>query len=353
MRNSIRVSGIMAACLVVVQMVTAAEPLQQNEGFFIGGSPRAGAFSLRGTAGTVTEINGMVEETHRALYDVTGSYWKQDNRSSYDASDFGMEGGYFSMGLSLEKVWTFFTFQFDASLTQAQADSVAHEDYWFAVGKDIQYGGNTYDHMNIPMGTPFSMDLTGGSLEFLGSITPFTLQPGDAFALTPCLDLGIFGFIGAYQIEAGEASGVAVFQNPPENFVVGGTGEGIVGLGVPEAGAGAELRIGYPELTHLLLQAHYLVCSYNGSSEFLTSTAGREKNVDADFYNMRARAMIEIPTSEGRCFSLGVQYQSVEATGAVTASAETPEEILAYQERFDKNFAFKMTSVMGVIGYTF
>jgi hypothetical protein len=337
----------------MAQAAMAAEAPGRDEGFFLGGSPRAGAFSLRGTAGTITEIEGMVEETHRSLYDVTGSYWKQDNRSSYNASDFGMEDGYLSVGLSLEKVWRFFTFQFDVSLIDAQAESVAHEDYWFAVGKDIEYNGNSYKNMTIPMGTPFSMDLTGGSVEFLGSITPFTLQPVSALALTPCLDLGIFGFIGSYKVDAGEASGVAVFQNPPEEFVIGGVGEGIVGLGVPEAGVGAELRVGYPEKTHLLLQGHYLVCSYSGSSEFLTSSAEREKNVDADFSNIRARAMIEFPTSEGRCFSLGAQYQGVEAEGNITAVADTPEEILAMQERFDKNFAFRMTSVMGVIGFTF
>jgi hypothetical protein len=207
--------------------------------------------------------------------------------------------------------------------------------------------------MTIPEGTPFSMDLTGFSIEFLGSITPFAVQPAEVLSLTPSLDLGLFGFVGAYNVSAGEASGVTVFQNPPEEFVIGGEGKGIVGLGVPEVGGGAELRIGRRNQTSLLLQGHYLICSYNGSSEFLTSSAEREKNVDADFYNIRARGLIEFPMSGGRRFSVGGQYQSVEAEGTITSVADTPEEILEMQERFDKNFTFKMVSVMGVVGMTF
>lgn len=353
MRNVIRIGGAVVVCLAALQVAAAADKAAQDEGLFMGGSPRAGDFSFRGTVGTVIEIEGMVEETHRSLYDVTGSYWKQDNRSSYDQSDFGMEGGYFSVGLSMEKVWRFFTFQFDGSMIDAQAESVAHEDYYFAVGKDIEFNGQSYENMHIPEGTSFKMDLTGVSLEFLGSITPFTLQPADCFSLTPSLDLGVFGFVGAYKIDAGEASGVTTFQNPPEEFVIGGQGEGIVGLGVPEVGIGGEVRIGRQDRMHLLLQGHYLICSYNGSSEFLTSSAEREKNVDADFYNYRARGLIEFPMSGGRSFSLGVQYQGVEAEGSITSVADTEEEILDMQERFDKNFTFRMTSVMGVIGMTF
>jgi hypothetical protein len=62
---------------------------------------------------------------------------------------------------------------------------------------------------------------------------------------------------------------------------------------------------------------------------------------------------MEFPFQGGRTFVLGVQYQHVESEASITASAETPEEIIATQERFDKEVQFKIVSVSAMAGFTF
>ena len=51
--------------------------------------------------------------------------------------------------------------------------------------------------------------------------------------------------------------------------------------------------------------------------------------------------------------SLGLQVQLIETDGLVSSSATDPDEILALRERFDKEFSFKMNSVMATVGLAF
>ena len=51
--------------------------------------------------------------------------------------------------------------------------------------------------------------------------------------------------------------------------------------------------------------------------------------------------------------NLGVQVQIIETEGTVSSQATDPEEILEKQERFDKEFSFKLESVLATVGLTF
>jgi len=305
--------------LMTVAAAAAVIATPANAGAFKGGRDLEDGrdFSLRFTAGQITDFNAAVEETTRALYDVTGSYWKQDDAENYDLDDFNIGDTHATIGFSLEKAWKYFTFQLDASWVNIESSSTAVRNYYIGLGDSTEYGGQEYDHMKIPEGTPFDFEINGGTIDTKLFWTPFTFRPSDGFRITPMLGIGIFGFLGTYDIDAGPAQGVYPYQDPIEYFVVGGTGSGMMGMGIPEYGGGAEIRFGSEGKVNLVIQGHYMMCQYNGTSELLTSSADR-----------------------------------IDTTAFISSTAKTPEEILQEQERFDKNAEFGMTSMQAMVGYT-
>lgn len=310
-------------------------------------------FSLRGTLGQITEIDASVEETTRKLYDVTGSTWKQEDAEYYNLQDFGLTDSYPTYGASLEKIWKYFTIQFDVSFFSADATTTARRDYYIDIDGDIEYEGQSYDQMKIEEGTEFSTDLVGASIELRGQVTLFTVRPAPWLRFTPWLDLGVFGFVAEYDIDAGPVTGITQYQDPPEDFVVGGRADGLAGLAVPELGGGAELRFGTADSVNLVLQGHYAVCQYNGSTKYLTTSDHREKHVDIDHVNARARLLLEFPLKHSRSVTVGVQYRMIDSEATIESTADDPEEILETQERFDKEAIFKMDTLEAMIGFTF
>jgi len=333
--------------------------------FGMAGSSYAGIFSagravqekadghLRITAGSINEIQGMVEETTRKVYVLEGRLEEAASGETYTEDDFNMKGPYPTLGLSLENQWKYFTLQLDVFGFKTDVNTVARRNYYIGIGEDIQYGGREYSNMKIPEGTPFSMDIVGGIVELRGLITPLTFKPSSILRITPWIDAGLMFFGGQYDIDAGESTGTTTYMNPPEDYVIGGSSSGFLGLGLPQIGLGGEIRIGAENAPNLVLQGDYAVCNYEGGSSFLTSSSKNEKNVDIDHTNMRARFMLEFPMSSGRLFMVGAQYQLIESEGSITTMDDTPEEILADREKFDKYAKFKLSSVMGMLGLTF
>ena len=308
--------------------------------------------NLRFTAGAVLEFEGMVAETTRKLYDVTGNTWKQSLAESYGTSDFNLDGPYGTLGLSLDMAWTFVRFQADSTFVQPSTTATARRDYYIAVGEDIEYNGQSYDHLMIPQGARFSADLTGNMTELNLLLVPVGFKGGDILRINPSLDVGLLLFGGSYEIDAGETTGVKTYQNPPEDFAIGGRSSGFTILGAPQWGPGVEVRLGKPDGVQVDLQVHYLFANYDGSTGWLTTANHREKNLDFDHENLRLRGQVEIPLKRA-ALNIGVQAQFIETDGTVSAKAGTPEEVLELQERFDKDFSFKMDSVMGTVGITF
>lgn len=303
--------------------------------------------------GTVRNIDGMVEETTRKLYDVTGDYWKQDTAESYSLNDFGMDDSYASIGFEFENNGRYFTFMMDAAFMNLSSDTVARRNYYIGVGDAVEFDGAEYTNMKIPEGTPFSMDIIGCQSDLRCLFTPFTLKPAEAVRFSPWLNLSLMLFLGQYDIDAGPATGTVIYMNPPEPFVVGGSSSGLLGLGLPEIGGGGEIRIGKIDGFELVLQGNYAVCNIEGSTKFLTSSRHREKDADIDHENIMGRLMLEFPVGEGRAFTLGVEYQRIDSEAMITSSATDPDEILANRERFDKYIRFHMESAMVLAGFTF
>ncbi|MDP6525381.1 MAG: hypothetical protein QGH15_14275 [Kiritimatiellia bacterium] len=307
---------------------------------------------LRLRAGALFEFEGMVEETTRSFYDVTGQSYKQEDAETYDSDDFGMEDGYPMIGLSFENGARFLTFQFDFMLMNPDTEAVAKRNYYIGVS-EVEFDGVEYDHMKIEEGVPFSLDFFGGTVEMRGLFTPFTFSPSPSMQISPFLDLGLFMFLGYYDIDAGEATGIVQYQEPPEDFVVGGQADGFIGAGLPELGLGCEIRMGQPDDVNFVLQGHYSVCQYDGSSKYLTTSSGRDKDVDIDHVNARLRCSVEFPMQSGRCVTLGVEYQLIDMDVAITSQSDTEEEIIENRERFDKFAELKMQYAAAMLGLTF
>jgi hypothetical protein len=309
-------------------------------------------FSLRLTGGQIVSIEAFVKETTRKLYDVTGSTWKQADAEDYSLSDFDMDSSLGALGVSMEKAGRYFSFQLDAALMNPETDTVARRNYYIEVS-DVTYQGQEYDQMKIPEGTPFSAEALGFLVEARMLFSPVTLRPVRMVRFTPWFELGLFGFIADYDINAGPAQGLVQYQNPPEYFVIGGHASGYGGLGLPQIGLGGELRLGDEDTVNVVLQANYGFLEYDGSTRFLTVNRHREKNVDLEHTNLRLRALLEFPFKDARCFTFGFQYQSIESDAFISSTATDPEEILARQERFDKEVAFSLEAFQVMAGYTF
>ncbi|OGV67967.1 MAG: hypothetical protein A2283_09085 [Lentisphaerae bacterium RIFOXYA12_FULL_48_11] len=308
---------------------------------------------LRITAGSINEIQGMVEETTRKVYEVEGRWEDAASGSTFTQDDFNMKGPYATLGVSLETQWKYFSLQMDVLGFKTEVNTVASRNYYIGIGDDVQYGGGEYSNMKIPEGTPFSMDILGGIMEIRGLITPFTFKPSPTLRITPWIDAGLMFFVGQYNIDAGDPTGTTTYMNPPEEYVIGGESSGFLGLGLPQIGFGGEIRMGPENGVNLVLQGDYAVCNYEGSSSFLTSSSEHEKSVDIDHTNTRIRFMVEFPMSSGRLFMVGAQYQLIESEGSITTMDDTPEEILADREKFDKYAEFRLSSLVGMIGLSF
>ncbi len=337
------------AVVVYVGLLSVGEA----EVFEWGRSEQSGrGFSLRLTGGQITEFSAVVQETTRKLYEVTGETWKQERANNFDLDDFNISGSHPVFGLSMQRSGKFFTFMLDGTYIALSSEAVARRDYFLSVDSII-YDGVEYQHMMIPEGESFSFDVKGAALDMRLQLTPFTYRPVPSVGILPFLDAGLFGFFGRYDIEAGESRGVIQYQNPIENFVVGGKVDGLSGLGLPEIGGGLEMRFGPPEGVNLVLHGQYSFFTYKGGTSLFTSSSHREKKLDIDHRNIRLRLMGEFPLESGRSWMIGGQYQQVRSEGLVESASTDPEEIIARRERFDKEFSFRLTQVQALVGMTF
>lgn len=308
--------------------------------------------NLRLSFGVVSEFEGMIAETRRKLYDVTGSTWKQDDAEIYSTSDFNLDGPYRAMGFSLDMAWAFVQLQLDSIFLNPTTSATARRDYYIAISDSIEYRGQSYDHLMIPAGAPFHAELFGNMTELNFLLVPVGFNIGDFVRINPSWAFGLVLFGGRYEIDAGEPRGTKTYQNPPEEFVVGGETSGLTILGAPQWGPGVDLHLGQSDGVQVRLRAQYLFASYDGGTGWFTTADHREKNLDFSHKNLRIRGQVEIPLNRV-ALTLGLQAQFIETDGTVSSSATDPADILARQERFDKEFSFRLQSLLGTIGITF
>ena len=308
---------------------------------------------LQLSVGQVRQIDFIIEETTRAFYDVTGREDDQERAQIFDGSDFNMEEGYLTLGVKWENARKYFTWKAEASVMNPSTEAEARRNYYISIGREVEYEGKLYDHMFIPEGDEFEVEIIGGTLELRSQITPFTLQPVQNLRIIPWVELGLFTFIGQYILDAGEPRGSKTYQIPPVDFVEGGRSRGFAGMGLPEWGAGGEVRIGNDDGYVVSLSGSYTVCEYRGGTRFFTSSRHREKRLDLNHRNIRLQANVELPTASGRAWLVGARYQRVNSDALIESTGETVEEIIERRERFDKEIEFDYESLEFLVGFTF
>lgn len=304
------------------------------------------------TGGALLNLEGFVEETTRPLYYVTGNTYKL-NPESYDETDFNADSGYWLLGLEFEQAWKYVTFKTQVLAMNPQADAVARRNYYLTVG-EISYNGQEYDHQKIPEGTPFTADLEGMMVEMDLLLTPLYVKFSETSRFTPWIGIGGFGILGSYEIDAGPATGTTVYQNPPKDFVVGGTSEGTVVGGLPELVLGGELVFGEAEWRHFGLQGQVGYFAYDGTDAYFSSRESEyDKNAEIEHWHFKARAFYDAPLVNGTVLTLSVQFEQIETKAEIRQTADTPEEILARQERYDKNVDFSASMLTGTVALAF
>ncbi len=302
--------------------------------------------------GALLNLEGFVEETTRPLYYVTGNTYKL-NPESYDETDFNADSGYWLVGLEFEQTWKYVTFKTQVLAMNPQTDAVARRNYYLTVG-EINFDGEEYDHQKIPAGTPFTAELEGMMVGVDLLVTPLHVMFTETSRFTPWIGIGGFGILGSYEIDAGPATGTTVYQNPPKDFVVGGTSEGTVVGGLPELVLGGELVFGEKDWRHFGLQGQVGYFTYDGTDAYFSSRESEyDKNAEIEHWHFKARTYYDAPLANGTVLTLSLQFEQIDTEVEIRQTADTPEEILERQERYDKNVDFSASMLTGTLALAF
>ena len=303
--------------------------------------------------GALLDVSGHVDETFRAYYKATGQDWKQSLAESYSLDDFGVDAPYATIGLHYENQWKYWHFRWDLDRIAIDADAKAKRDYYLGVGDDIRYGGKSFDHLKIPKGTAFSLDFDGFLTTAAFALTPFTLWIDEGLSFTPDVEAGLVVLAGKYKIDAGKARGTAVYQNPPVDFVVGGSSDSFIGAGAPMVGLGGELRIGPEDWIQWVFRAGVGYFSYSGSTKPFTSSGHRAKDLDLDYFSLSFGAAVLLPMTEKTCLEIGARLEYLDLSAEIKSKARDNAAVVAARERFDKSADSDAVSACLYAGITF
>ena len=307
----------------------------------------------RGTIGAVASVSGTIKETFRAFYAATGQNSKQSLADSYKLSDFGVETPYYTFGAQYGCQWDYFAFHWNFNVFDISADAKARRNYYLGLGSDISYHGRKYDHLKIPTGQKFSLDFLGGMMDFTFSFTPFSFIYDESIKLTPSLDFGFVLVGGQYEIDAGSPRGTAVYQNPPVDFVVGGSSSSWIGAAAPRIGLGGELRIVYENDVEWVSRGSLGYFSYDGSTKPFTSAGHREKEVELGMLSLLLDSGFVFPLGEDRALTVGGQIQYFSIDAEIKSKERDTASIVAARERFNKSADISMLMVMAYVGITY
>ena len=305
--------------------------------------------------GAITSIKGTVDETFRAFYAATGQDYKQALAESYDLGDFNVDGPYTTIGFHYDHAWKYWSFRWDMLFFDISTDATAKRDYYIGVGKDISYGGRDYDHLMIPKGDDFSIELFGTMTDLMFSFTPITFfyGGGEDLRLTPSLDLGLVLFGGQFKIDDGSPRGTTVYQNPPVDFVIGGSSDMFIGGGAPKIGVGATFVKGLDGDPQWVSHVDLGYFSYDGSTKPFTSSGHREKELDVSMISIGAETGFVLPLGDTLALTGGLRLQFLSLEGEIRSKEKDTAKIIAARERFDKSVDFSMTTAMVYLGLTY
>lgn len=336
-------------------LVLAAAPLLSAHADVFGGAvPEKQLHTWRVGAGFIAGIEGSIDETFRAYYKASGQDSKQALAESYDLDDFGIEAPYPVFNLTYERQWEYTAFRWNTIFMSLSTSATAKRDYFLGLNDDISYNGRDYDHLKIERGQDFSADFNGVMTDLTFGITPFSLTMWDGYiSFTPSLDLGVVLVLGQYDIDAGASKGTTVYQNPPVDFVIGGSSSSLIGVGAPVIGASAELDCELINDSHWVSRVGFSYFAYDGSSTPFTSSSHREKNLDISMLSLYGETGLMYPLESGNALSFGVRLQMLSLDAEITSKEKDTEAIIASRERFDKSATFDLYTMLFFVGFSY
>jgi hypothetical protein len=301
--------------------------------------------------GEKSPISGGVQETFRP-FDEFREEGSPQEPESFTFAELGLSESESTYGLSFEYQWKWVTLFIDATYMDADVTGVAPRDLFIGV-KSIQFEGREYEYQAIPEGTSYE-----GTIDFLAlstrmAITPVTVNAGGDAEFVPWIMVGLFTLGGDISVDAGPATGIQLYENPPREYVVGGSGSGDAVAVAPEIGIGGELKFRTGERARLLFRGNYSFFEFSGSTGDLGVSARNEKDIDLSYNALDLSASYEFPMSKGAKFVIGAHFRSTDASGSVTAEEATPEEVVERREKFNKNVDFRIETFVLNFGFRF
>jgi hypothetical protein len=308
---------------------------------------RKNRFTLH--VGDRSPIVGSVEETDRPL-DEHRDTTNVQGPESFSFEELGLAKSDTTYGLGFERQGKWVTFSLNATHLDAKASGVAPRDLFIGV-KGVRFDGREYDYQQIPAGTPYvgEIDLVAGHLRF--AITPVTLNPGGAVQFVPWVSLGLFLLAGQFDIDAGPAQGVILYESPPREYVVGGRSRGEAGALSPEIGLGGELAMQLTERSRLVLQGTYGWADFSASTSDLGVSSRNEKDIDMDYRALDGRLLLELPLGRSSNFLVGVEYRKVDIEALAEAKDRPVEEVVEIREKFNKIVNLELETVVLTVGF--
>ncbi len=314
------------------------------------------SFTFQATVGDVREIKGGVTETTRRLFELEGRDPATFDPEGYTFEELGLTDSETTFGLAMEKNWRYFTLRGDLSYMRAEAGASPPRDFFIGVD-DINFQGRTYEYMKLEDGIPYDASLDAALISLRLQYTPFTLGAEHVVSFMPLFHIGFFAIAGTFEVSQGEAQRIQIYENPPREYVVGGTGEGTLGGFAPEIGIGGEFRVWLGRNRHgdreLAVQGTYAIFEYDGSSDALGISSRNEKDLDVEYEMLELRAMFYLPISAGSDLVVGAGYKTLSAEAESRSTAQTLGEAQQNREKFDKNIELELSIVNIFAGLRF
>ena len=301
------------------------------------------------TVGDATPIEGGVQETDRPLNSVRDQI-TPEAPESFTFDELGLDESESTFGLAFEHQWRWVTFFLNSTWLEASAQANAPRDLFIGVS-EVRFDGREYDYQRIPAGAPYAGEIDLFATSFRFGVTPVTLNPGGAAQFVPWIGVGLFTLAGEFEIDAGPATGVQLYEFPPREYVIGGRSKGDVGALAPELGIGGELLFRLSARSSLVLQGNYMISDLSVSTRELGVDSRNEKEIDLDYRAADLRAHVELPMGASSNVIVGVEYRNVVIDAVSRAQERTIEEIFELQEKFNKEIDFEIESVLLHVGF--
>lgn len=299
------------------------------------------------SVGDRSPIEGGVEETFRPINELRET---PDSPESYTFAELGLDESDETLGLKLEYQWKWVTLFVDGTHLDATASMAAPDDLFIGV-EEVFFEGEKFEYQQIPVGTVYDGEIDLLAVNTRIGITPWHVNAGGNTEFVPWFLIGLFTLAGQFEVDAGPAQRVILYEFPPREYVVGGRSEGEAAAVAPELGVGGEVMWRLGERSRLTWQSNFTVFEFAGSTSDFGVSSRNEKDIDLDYTAFDTELFFELPMGNRSHFVAGIEYRMVEIDALSEAQDRAVEEVLERREKFNKDIDFSIESVVVNVGF--